>query len=136
MQNSQKIGIGIFLCLSICMIAIAGVRLSDILIRGNMVSVWQYFWLEIQACVAVCMNSLVAFRYFFVDHSKIAGRGGADWYSSAVARHKQLRDRRARVNAQREASDAFSLTYPCPSSDLRNDLSDRKGSDEANHNQM
>lgn len=62
MQIAQKIGIGAFLCLSICMIMIAGTRLSKIQIGGEPTNSWQYFWLEIEACVAVCTVSLTAFR--------------------------------------------------------------------------
>ena len=118
MQTSQKIGIGAFLCLSICMITIAGIRLSDIRRGGNTVDSWQYFWLEVEACVALCTVSLVAFRYFFVDHGKTGDRRGKMWYSSAVARNLRLRDLRARSDQQGKSMTAPITTLP--SSHVRN----------------
>ena len=90
MRLTQKLGIGVFLCLSICMIMIAAVRLSRI---ENTVSIWQYMWLQIEACVAVIMVALTAFRSVFSDNQKVEARRERRWYSSAVARNLKRRER-------------------------------------------
>ncbi|MCJ1269362.1 hypothetical protein MMC22_009254 [Lobaria immixta] len=62
-KRSQKIFVGIFLCLSIGMIVIAIVRLSGLRVLDRYVDVqWEVFWLEIEANVAVIMVSITAFR--------------------------------------------------------------------------
>ncbi|KAL6719722.1 hypothetical protein ACLMJK_001643 [Lecanora helva] len=108
MQFSQKIGIGAFLCLSICMITLAAIRLSKIHIGGTTVGSWQYFWLELEASAAVCTVSLTAFRSFFVDHGEVDSKGGRRWYSSAIARNLERRKLKARLQ-EREAPPNVSI---------------------------
>ena len=91
MHLSQKIGIGVFLCLSVCMIMIAGIRLSRIYPGGTTINSWQFLWLEIEACIAVFMVSLTAFRSVFVGHERVEADKGRKWYSSAVARNLERR---------------------------------------------
>jgi len=74
------------------MILISSTRLSRITARNNILTGWQYFWMEIEACVAVCMVSVTAFRGIFSE----GGRGRRDrrerrWYSSAVGRNLERR---------------------------------------------
>lgn len=61
-KPQQKIFIGIFLCLSICMIIIAIVRGS--VFRRNNVNdpVWILFWHQIEGAVAIITVSITAFR--------------------------------------------------------------------------
>lgn len=68
----QKIGVYIFLCLSIVMIAIAIIRIfgyrsnsshSPILVDIS----WISFWLYLEACTAIIMGSMTAFRAFFTQ---------------------------------------------------------------------
>lgn len=62
LRISQKISLGVFLCLSAAMIAIAGARFS-VLHNNNLV--WTYLWQYIEACVACIMASLQTFRTLF-----------------------------------------------------------------------
>lgn len=64
LRISQKISLGIFLCLSAAMIAIAGARFS-VLHNNNLV--WTYLWQYIEACVACIMASLQTFRTLFFN---------------------------------------------------------------------
>lgn len=63
-KRRQKILLGIFLCLSICMIIIAIVRISGARIHHttNIDVQWQTFWNDIEGTVAVIMVSITAFR--------------------------------------------------------------------------
>lgn len=56
--------LGIFLCLSICMIVIAIVRVSGLRIqkKNNIDIQWELFWQDVEATVAVIMVSITAFR--------------------------------------------------------------------------
>ena len=87
MKTGQKVDIGAFLCLSVAMVIVACIRFSSIHARGSSILTWEYFWLEIEACVAVCMVSLTAFRSVFASDAASFNRGKASpWYSSTVAR--------------------------------------------------
>ncbi|MCJ1465352.1 hypothetical protein MMC07_003970 [Pseudocyphellaria aurata] len=61
-QRSQKIFLGMFLCLSLCMIVIAIVRVSGVRVHQNIDTQWSIFWGEVEANVAVIMVSITAFR--------------------------------------------------------------------------
>ena len=90
MKLRQKLGIAIFLCLSTCMIVVACVRFSGTHTHQNIVQSWQYFWLEVEACVAVCMVSLSAFRSVFAsDERRARSKKVRPWYSSTVARLRE-----------------------------------------------
>lgn len=87
MKLRQKLGISAFLCLSTCMIVVSLVRFSGTHTHANILQSWEYFWLEVEACVAVYMVSLCAFRSFFVSDAKRARlRKARPWYSSTVAK--------------------------------------------------
>jgi len=62
----QKISIGVVLCLSVFMIAIAMVRGISTRVYGSYDQVWDSLWFEIEACVSVLMVSMTAFRTLFV----------------------------------------------------------------------
>lgn len=66
MKPSQKFGLAVFLCLSICMIVMAIIRVSGIRYRGKYDMTWAYMWQQIEACIAVTMLPLTAFRSIFV----------------------------------------------------------------------
>ena len=94
MKTAQKLGIGAFLCLSFCMIIVACIRFSGLRVRGSSIDVWQYFWLEVEACVAVCMISLTAFRSVFASNLSNANAAKAKpLYSSTVERNRERRQR-------------------------------------------
>lgn len=66
----QKIILAATLCLSIVMIIITIVRMSKIRIGPTQTDIiWEVFWHEIEACTAVIMVSISAFRSIFVAHN-------------------------------------------------------------------
>lgn len=74
MKPKQQLGLGIFLCLSVIMtiiaiIRISGYRFHGVGIRGSVDSTWAFFWLYLEACVAVIMSSITAFRSLFIHGS-------------------------------------------------------------------
>ena len=74
----------------------ASIRVSGINFRGTFDELWLYLWQEIEACVAVAMISLTAFRSVFVaSESSRARREGPKkpWYSSTVAAIKRNKAR-------------------------------------------
>lgn len=65
----QKLALGFSLCLSIIMIITAIVQISGIHAPANTIDVvWEIFWQLMEACIAVIMVSLTAFRSLFVAH--------------------------------------------------------------------
>ena len=91
-KSRQKLGIGVFLSLSIFMTIIAFVRISGYRAHGSYGYTWQAFWMEFEACVAVIMVSLTAFRSLFVTAESKASRSKfRPWYSSSVARLRKGR---------------------------------------------
>ncbi len=73
MHRRQKIGIGAFLCLSVCTIFIACIRISGFRPQGELGISWQYFWWQVEASIAVIAVSASAFRSFFTDRSAMEG---------------------------------------------------------------
>ena len=66
MKSSQKLGLAAFLCLSICMVIMAIIRVSGIHFRGKFDNTWIFMWQQVEACTAVTMLSLTAFRSIFI----------------------------------------------------------------------
>ena len=66
------------------MVIIACIRSLGIRQGSSTITIWHVFWLEVEACVAVCMVSITAFRSAFAtEASNVKIR---PWYSSAVAK--------------------------------------------------
>ena len=83
----QKLVLGIFLSLNLFMAIVASIRVSRLKIRGIIDDVWLFIWQQIEACVAVAMVSLTAFRSAFVKSENSGARNKAakkPWYSSTV----------------------------------------------------
>ena len=67
-KTRQKLGIGAFLCLSVVMIIVAIIRASGIRTSADSFNlVWELFWQQVEACAAVLMVSLIAFRSIFLS---------------------------------------------------------------------
>ncbi|KAM0795877.1 hypothetical protein BDR22DRAFT_893718 [Usnea florida] len=63
----HKLGIGAVLCLSIVMIVISIINTSSIHTSGDFFDlVWKLFWQQVEACSAVIVVSLTAFRSIFI----------------------------------------------------------------------
>ncbi|KAI9720462.1 MAG: hypothetical protein M1812_002968 [Candelaria pacifica] len=102
---SQKFVLGIFLSLNLIMAITASVRISSLRYLGTIDEVWLFLWLQLEACVAIAMLSLTAFRSAFVVSSRARRENHPKeaWYSSVVEAVK----RRAKVRRihDREESD-------------------------------
>lgn len=91
-DTRQKLGIGAFLGLSIFMILFALIRLIGFHLSANYGYTWQFFWFQIEGCIAVTMVSITAFRSVFVTQaSRSSGDKARPWYSSTVARLRKTR---------------------------------------------
>lgn len=99
----QKLILSSTLGLSVFMIIIAIIRISKV-VAENLLSgdiIWIIFWQQIEACTAVIMVSLSAFRPFFVTRESRARddqRRHRKWYMSrknrvaSALRRKKLRN--------------------------------------------
>lgn len=97
----QKFFLGIFLSLNMFMAVTAAVRVSGLKFHGTFDEVWLVLWQQIEACVAVAMISLTAFRSVFVaSATSRARKEGAKkpWYSSTV----EVINRKRKQKAQDE----------------------------------
>lgn len=93
LKTSQKLGFAAFLCLNVFIIIIAIVKIPGFDYRGKFDNPWIYMWQQVEACVAVTMLSLTAFRSIFVvPPSKKNGKNGSPWIPSTrrlLVRHKK-----------------------------------------------
>ena len=83
----QKFILGIFLSLNMFMAITACVRVSGIKFRDRFDEVWLFVWQNIEACVAIAMISLTAFRSVFVGQKSLQARNDLmkkPWYSSTL----------------------------------------------------
>lgn len=93
-QPRQKFILGIFLSLNLFMTFAAAVRASGIRYHGTFDVVWLFLWHHIEACVAVIMISLTAFRSFYVSSRNARARrepANKAWYSGTVAAMRRKR---------------------------------------------
>ena len=96
-EPRHKFILGIFLSLNLFMAVTASIRVSGLKFRGTFDEVWLYLWQQIEACIAVAMISLTAFRSAFVaSESSRARRGEAkkSWLSSVMSAVKRSKARR------------------------------------------
>ncbi|KAH8744395.1 hypothetical protein F5883DRAFT_590148 [Diaporthe sp. PMI_573] len=70
MRTSQKISLGIFLCLSLVMVILAIIRASKIHGAVSIDVVWVFFWQYMETVVAVIMGSLTVVRNLLVHQTK------------------------------------------------------------------
>ena len=93
----QKLGLGAFLSLSICMVVVSAIRVGGERHKGNYDFSWLFFWLEAEACIAVSVVSLTAFPAVFVTRAASRPSGGAGsggqpakpWYSSSIGKMRK-----------------------------------------------
>lgn len=79
----QKTLLGCFLCLSICMIIVALVRISGLRTHKVFMDIqWLVFWNEVEASVATIMVSVTAFRQLLgIKALKAREKKNRSWYS-------------------------------------------------------
>lgn len=83
----QKIILGIFLSLNVFMAITACVRVAGLSFRGRYDELWFLVWQHIEACVAVAMVSLTAFRSAFISSDLLQRQKNLakrQWYSSPL----------------------------------------------------
>ncbi|KAI1855548.1 hypothetical protein JX266_000413 [Neoarthrinium moseri] len=68
----NKIGLGVFLCLSLFMLACSITRAAGTYYNNTLDTPWQVFWLHAEACVAVLMASVTVYRSVLVNSSKMS----------------------------------------------------------------
>ena len=93
----QKFVLGVFLSLNLFMAITASIRVSGLNSRGILDEVWLYLWQQIEACIAVTMISLTAFRSVFVASESSRARRERTkkpWYSSTIAAIKRSKPQR------------------------------------------
>ena len=74
-KTQQKLGVGVFLSLSIFMIILAIIKASGLKTSADSFAlVWEIFWQQVEAAVAVLMVSFTAFRSVFVSSASNAKR--------------------------------------------------------------
>ena len=75
-------------------VVFACIRFSGLRRKRSSIDVWQYFWLEVEACVAVCMISLTAFRAIFASNLDNANAVKArPLESSTIERNRERKQR-------------------------------------------
>jgi hypothetical protein len=74
MAMLTKIGIGVFLCLSLFMLACSITRAAGTYYNGTLDTPWQVFWLHAEACVAVLMASITVYRSVLIGSSDASTR--------------------------------------------------------------
>lgn len=62
MKWITKAGFGVFLCLSLFMLACSITRAAGTWYKGTLDSPWQVFWLHAEACIGVFMASITVYR--------------------------------------------------------------------------
>ncbi len=73
MKKTQKLGLNLFLCLSIVMVLVSVTRMTGYRAHNYPLdATWLIFWLYIEACMATMMASISAFRTLFV-HAGLRG---------------------------------------------------------------
>lgn len=74
MRLLTKIGIGIFLCLSIFMIACSIIRAAGTYYRDALDYPWQVFWLHAEACIGMIMGSITVYRSTLVGSNEVSDK--------------------------------------------------------------
>lgn len=110
----QKIGLGAFLSLSVCMAMVSIIRIGGERFHGNYDFSWLFFWLSVESCIAVLVISLTAFPAIFVANaSRRTGSrdpSGKPWYSSSVGRQRD----RKKISSTDDFTDHHTLTQELP----------------------
>ena len=104
----QKLVLGATLCLSILMIIIALIRITVLRIGHlGLDIVWGIFWIQMEACTALIIVSVSAFRSFFVargSRARAVQNRQRCWYMDKKDRLKSAWGRR-QIRAESEELD-------------------------------
>ena len=115
-KRSHKLLVGLFLCLSICMIIIAIVRLMGLRLTGNksIDVLWETFFQQAEASISVITVSLTAFRGLLGKKAlKSREKQARAWYSHrriALLRNRGKRSESEINNGQLPSIPSATLT--------------------------
>ncbi|KAI1479583.1 hypothetical protein F4774DRAFT_381429 [Daldinia eschscholtzii] len=70
LSRSTKLGLAIFLCLSVFMAIYAITRIAGFQYKSLGDDIWEFFWQQAEGAVSVMMASVTAFRTLFVRQTK------------------------------------------------------------------
>lgn len=88
MRLLAKIGLGIFLCLSIFMLTCAILRTAGMYHHGALDYPWQVFWHHSEACIGIIMGSLTAYRSALVGSNEVSDK--IQWHFNRLFRRRNL----------------------------------------------
>lgn len=74
MRLLTKIGIGVFLCLSLFMVACSIIRATGTYYKNALDYPWQVFWLHSEACIGMIMASITVYRSTLVGSNEVSDR--------------------------------------------------------------
>ncbi|CAD6448980.1 0dd6a8db-94a1-48f2-93c0-54432a4cf1b6-CDS [Sclerotinia trifoliorum] len=113
MKKTQKLWLGVFLCLSFVMAIIALIRVGGIKIDHIIDNAWAIYWQYIEGCVACIMVSVVPFSTLFVTaRSRSSGKKRKGPSSSLIHFWKQRKNSPGSENCVEVSSGAFKLPKP------------------------
>ena len=98
MRLQQKLGLGVFLCLSVVMIVTAVVKACGFMNHGQLDETWVFLWQQVEACVAIMMISLTAFRSIFLSSSSRPPRRSLNRWHFTSSKKKSAQNEEARVH--------------------------------------
>ena len=71
---SVKIGVGVFLMLSVFMLVCSIIRAAGVYYEGIIDCRWQSYWCHVEACIAVIMGSLTVYRSTLVGSNEVPNK--------------------------------------------------------------
>ena len=88
MKPKRKLGLVLFLCLQVFMAITAIVRVAGPLVNGSTDLTWNFFWQQMEACFAITMVSLTAFRSVFASDGSRGSNSKSKkrWYNNITHR--------------------------------------------------
>lgn len=117
MHTSQKLSLGVFLCLSLVMVCLAIIRASKIHGAQGVNVVWEFYWQYMETVVAVIMGSLTVIRNLHVHHankSKKSQESGPDASGSRTAASYRMRFLRRKEGKSESATARSGLPSGVP----------------------
>lgn len=93
----QKFVLGVLLSLNLFMAITASIRVSGLGFRRTFDVVWLFLWQQVEACIAVTMISLTAFRSAFAASESMRARkerAKKPWYLSTIAAIRRSKTQR------------------------------------------
>lgn len=74
MRTLTKVGLGIFLCLSVFMVMCSITRAAGTYYKGHLDYPWGIFWLQAEASIGVTMASITVYRSTLVGSNEVSDK--------------------------------------------------------------